>query len=174
MKLVPIGTISRLHGYKGALVAFTSTGKESALGSLNQVWIGSSPETAVAYSVLSKAWMPKGWKIELSEINSESLALALVGKDIFAERKDLPALPSQEFYLSDLIGLEAFETETKQFVGHFQELQESGSGSETIHASWWIFKTPGGLLTVPAVSHFIEKVELKEKKIWLRNLKDLP
>ncbi len=174
MKLVPIGTISRLHGYKGALVAFTSTGRESVLGSLSTLWIGSSAETAVAYLVVSKAWMPKGWKLELSEINSESLALALVGKEIFADRKDLPALASKEFYLSDLQGLEAFESETQRSVGYFLELQESGSGNESIQASWWVFKTPQGLLSVPAAAHFIEKVELEKKQIWLRNLKDLP
>lgn len=174
MKLVPIGSISRLHGYKGAVVAFTTTGKDSALGALSQVWIGSSPEEATPYLVISKAWMPKGWKLELSEVNSESVARPLIGKDIYAKREDLPELSLQEFYISDLVGLEAFEIETKKPIGTFRELQESALNSDQIKASWWVFQTPLGQLTVPAVSHFIQKVDLEEKKIWLRNLKEIP
>jgi len=153
---------------------FTSSGKESVIGSLSQVWIGSSPDLAVRYSILSKAWMPKGWKLDLAEIDSEALARPLIGKNLFVPRNELPPLSGSEFYLSDLIGLEAFEWETQRLLGVFQELQESGETTKDIKASWWIFKTPQGLLSVPAVSQFIEKVDLTEKKIWLKNLKELP
>lgn len=173
MKLIEIGKISRLHGFEGALVVFTSSGKESSLGELDTVWIGAAPDKAASYSLESASWMPKGWKIELSTVDSEATAKALVGLSVFADRESLPSLEENEFYVSDLVNLTAYDRTTKKMIGRFIALEESSS-DKSIKASCWLFETKEGPLSIPAVAHFIHSVDLKEKKIWLHNLQDLP
>lgn len=173
MRLVTIGKVTRLHGYQGALVVFADAGKESALSQLSQVWVGHSPEQAAVHQLQTASWMPKGWKIELAGITSEAAAQSLIGQTLYADRQDLPELDTNEYYLSDLIGLEAFEWETQQPIGTFKAIQESGQ-SGAVKATSWVFQTAHGELSIPAVVHFIHLVAIKEKKIWLKNLKELP
>lgn len=172
-KLIEIGTVSRLHGYEGAIVVFTSTGKESALGVLEVIWIGASPEKASQYTIQSASWMPKGWKLELSEVASEAAAKTIIGLQVFAERDSLPQLEQNEYYLSDLLELTAYNQETGELIGRFVSLEES-SPDKSIKSSSWVFETKKGTLNVPAVAHFIHSVDFKEKRIWLHNLQDLP
>jgi 16S rRNA processing protein RimM len=173
LNLIEIGKISRLHGYGGAVVVFTSSGKESVLGDVDAVWIGTSPDKASSYLIHSASWMPKGWKIELSNVDSEEAAKALVGMRVFAERESLPSLEENEFYVSDLLDLPAYDRDTDELIGRFIALEESSS-ERSIKASCWLFETKDGPLSVPAVAHFIHSVDLKQKKIWLHNLQDLP
>jgi len=173
LKLIEIGKVSRLHGYEGAVVIFTSSGKESSLGELEIVWIGNSSDNVTSFAINSASWMPKGWKLELSDVNSEAAAKALVGLRVFADRDSLPSLEQNEFYVSDLLNLTAHEHETQRVIGRFVALEES-SADRAVKASCWVFETTNGSLSVPAVAHFIHSVDLKEKKIWLHNLKDLP
>jgi 16S rRNA processing protein RimM len=173
--LVLIGTVSKLHGFKGSLVVYTPTGKDSSLGSLDRIWLGTGPENAQEFQLSSSSWMPKGWKILLESVNSEEKARALVGNQVFAERTDLPQLEKGEFYLSDLLGVAGVEKETGRTLGYLSRLEESNPES-SVKATFWVFtpdKTKETELFVPAVSHFIETVNLDEKIITLKNLTDL-
>ncbi|NBX82354.1 16S rRNA processing protein RimM [bacterium] len=172
-KLIAIGKTVKLHGFKGALVVFTDSGKESALASLQRIWLGHTPEDVTEYALLSAQWMPKGWKLELKNISTETAAQALLGLSVFAERQDLPEPENNEYYLSDLLGVPAFELETQNSVGTFKALLETGQTAQ-VKATSWVFQTPSGELCVPAVAHFIHSVNLQEKKIWLKNLQELP
>lgn len=172
-KLIAIGKTIKLHGFKGALIVFTDSGKESALASVQRIWLGHTPEDATEHTVLSAQWMPKGWKLELKNISTEPAAQALLGLSVFAERQDLPEPAENEYYLSDLIGMAAFEWETQNSVGTFKALLETGPSAQ-VKATSWVFQTPSGELCVPAVAHFIHSVDLTAQKIWLKNLQELP
>lgn len=172
-KLIAIGKTVKLHGFKGALVVFTDSGKESALASVKRLWLGHTPEDAIEYALNSAQWMPKGWKLELQNVSTETAAQALLGLSVFAERQDLPEPEDNEYYLSDLLGMSAFEWETQNSVGTFKALLETGQTAQA-KATSWVFQTPSGELCVPAIAHFIHSVDLAAQKIWLKNLQDLP
>jgi 16S rRNA processing protein RimM len=172
MKLIEIAQISRLHGFKGSVVAHTDSGKESALGYLSLIYLGSTPENSTPYQIITSSWMPKGWKLELATVNTEVLAKALVGQRVFALRNELLELNQNEYYVSDLIGLRAFELETQKEIGVFISLSESPGPTE-LKSSSWVFSSSTGEISVPAIKKFIHSVDLAEKKIWLKNLKGL-
>lgn len=172
-KLIAIGKTTKLHGFKGALVVFTDSGKESALASVKRIWLGHTPKDATEHAVLSAQWMPKGWKLELEHINTETAAQALLGLSVFAERQDLPEPENNEYYLSDLLGMPAYEWETQNSVGTFKALLETGQTAQ-VKATSWVFQTPSGELCVPAIAYFIHSVDLTAQKIWLKNLRELP
>lgn len=119
--------------------------------------------------------MPKGWKITLENIHSEAEARLWVGKTVFAERNELPPLETNEFYLSDLIGLLGVESISGKKIGILNRLEES-SHTSSVKATYWVFKgtqPEQEECFIPAVAHYIEKVDLLNKVIYLRNLLDL-
>ncbi|NBX93762.1 MAG: 16S rRNA processing protein RimM [Proteobacteria bacterium] len=173
MKLIQIAYISKLHGYKGAVVASTDSGKGSALGYVSQIYLGASPDQSHPHEIRSANWMPKGWKLELADITNEQSAKALVGQAVYVLRDELNPPSHNEYYVSDLVGLKAFEKDSNKELGTFVSLNESSPLHAGVKASSWVFAGPRGEFSVPAIKRFIYSVDLPAGIIWLQNLKDL-
>lgn len=119
--------------------------------------------------------MPKGWKVSLESVSTEDEARGLIGKQVFAERSDLPSLGKGEYYLSDLLGLSGVDGESNQVVGIMERIEES-QPIQSVKTTFWVFKpknTKANEIFVPAIAHYIEAVQLDEKVIRLKNLNDL-
>ncbi len=71
--------------------------------------------------------IPGGYAARLGGIASREDAEALKGTRLYAPRERLPALPDDEFYHSDLIGLEVFDTGGLA-VGRIHAIHEFGAG----------------------------------------------
>ena len=174
MKLLKIGKVLKPHGYKGSFTVSTTTGKESALKSAIRLFIGADEGTAKPYQVVETAWMPKAWKITVQEVESEEAVEKMRDLNVFVERSDLPKTKSGEYYVSDLIGLTGIDSETQKSIGTFSELQELAISQSNIVQHTWIFKNSEGIeLQVPAVPHFIGSVDLLNRRIFLKNLREL-
>lgn len=172
MKLIKIGKVLKPHGYKGSFTVSTND-KNSALRTATQIFIGPSEKDAKPYSITNAAWMPKAWKITVQEITSEEQVDALREQLAFLTRETLPETKKNEYYLSDLMGLDGIDTETLKAIGQFFNLEEIGIPGTTICQHTWCFKSGEKELRVPAVPHFVSSVDLKAKKIFLKNLKEL-
>jgi len=67
-----------------------------------------------------------GYIVKIPNCNDRDQALLLKGKSIAIERSELPALKKNEYYWSDLIGLNVVNTEGKS-LGAIDYLFETGS-----------------------------------------------
>ena len=97
------------------------------------------PEAIVAYAPLwtedgSRSFTLKltrgsgtGLTARLSGINTKEEADALRGVELFADRDRLPSLPDDEFYHTDLIGLEVLDT-GGTVLGHVRAIHNHGAG----------------------------------------------
>lgn len=68
-----------------------------------------------------------GFGVRLSGIASKEQADALKGTRLFADRAALPTLPDDEYYHSDLIGLEAVDTGGTS-LGRVSAVHDHGAG----------------------------------------------
>ncbi|MCB2129922.1 MAG: 16S rRNA processing protein RimM [Rhodobacteraceae bacterium] len=68
-----------------------------------------------------------GFAARLSGIGSKEEADALRGTELFADRDKLPNLPDDEFYHTDLIGLEVFDTGGGR-LGTLRAIHNHGAG----------------------------------------------
>lgn len=166
--MVEIGTITRNHGFRGAVVAVVPSGKTCALGRLLQVRIGNTELDAKLLTIEEAAWMPSGWKLKLSGIDTEEAAQELRGKKLFVPREELPEVLEGEYYLVDLVGSVGIDTLTNQPVGLFDGIEE-GAGNR-----WWRFVSQGRELLVPPNKRYLSKVDVAAKQIWLTALEELP
>ncbi len=71
--------------------------------------------------------MKNGFVARIAEVATKEQADALRGTQLFARRTDLPTLPDDEYYYSDLTGLEVFDTGGTS-LGHVKSVQNHGAG----------------------------------------------
>ena len=67
-----------------------------------------------------------GFTARLAGVNTKEQADALRGIRLFARRDQLPSLPDDEYYHTDLIGLEVLDTGGK-VLGHVKSVQNHGA-----------------------------------------------
>lgn len=173
MDLVEIAKIIRPHGFKGAIVAKTDAGRDSALSYLTTLYLGKSPEKTTEHKVLESAWMPKGWKLELSGITSDIMAKGLKAYSVYALRNDLAPVAENEFYVHDLLGSVMVDTYSQTVCGTLASIEPVSTQSADISQDRWWIESQGNIFSIPATSKYIQKIDVSIKTIWLKNLSDL-
>ncbi len=101
---VVIGIITSPHGVRGTVRV-----KAPGLGR----HLRESVEPVIngkRYRILAARETPKGFLVDLEGITNRSIAASLRGSEMLMEREDLDAPEEEEFYVGDLVGLDAFDT----------------------------------------------------------------
>ncbi|MEL6451626.1 MAG: ribosome maturation factor RimM [Pseudomonadota bacterium] len=70
--------------------------------------------------------MKNGFVARIAEVATKEQADALKGTQLFAQRNQLPGLPDDEFYYTDLVGLEVFDT-GGTLLGRVKSVQNHGA-----------------------------------------------
>ena len=71
--------------------------------------------------------MKNGFVARIADVATKEQADALKGTQLFARRDQLPSLPDDEYYYSDLVGLEVFDTGGAS-LGRVKTVQNHGAG----------------------------------------------
>lgn len=104
--------------------------------------------------------MKNGFVARIAEVATKEEADALKGTQLFARRDQLPHLPDDEFYYTDLVGLEVFDTGGTS-LGHVKSVQNHGASDLLeVHA-------PGASATVllPFTKAAVPTVDLSARRI---------
>jgi 16S rRNA processing protein RimM len=100
---VVIGTIAAPHGVRGTL-------KVKVLGSGRHLRKGVKPVVkGERRRILAARETPKGFLVDFEGIGDRELAGCLRGTELLLDREELDALDAEEFYVGDLVGLEAYD-----------------------------------------------------------------
>lgn len=74
--------------------------------------------------ILRARQTPKGFLLDLEDVNDRSVARALAGAELVLDRSELDANEEGEFYVADLVGLAA-QTEDGRTLGRIRETFET-------------------------------------------------
>lgn len=100
---VVIGVISAPHGVRGTV-------RVRSPGSGRHLRRGIEPVVDGARRrILASRQTPKGFLVDLEGIGDRDLAASLRGVELVLDREELDAPEEEEFYVSDLVGLEAYD-----------------------------------------------------------------
>jgi len=100
---VAIGAVVGPHGVRGTL-------RVRAFGSGNHLRAGMEPVIAGLRRRISAAReTPKGFLIDVDGVGSREGASSLKGEELLLDREELDAPEEGEFYVTDLVGLSAFD-----------------------------------------------------------------
>ncbi len=128
--LINIGEITGVFGIKGGVKVFSLTEPRDNI--LNYTpWLLQKNNQTRKIDVINGNIQGKGVIAYLEDINDRDIAFALIGSKIFIERSQLPPTDENEFYWTDLIGLNV-ETTHGIHLGHVIQMMETGSNDVLI------------------------------------------
>lgn len=152
-KTLLVGKIQAPHGIRGQLRVIPYAGDASSISQLKEVLIKAPSGALEPFPVASAKPHGKRVILTLKPFDNINQVLHLVGREIFAERGQLPELPDDEFYWSDLLGLQVF-TEEGEALGELVDIIETGSNDV------YVVKQDGREVLIPALEDVVLSVDL--------------
>ena len=123
--LMKIAQLKKPYGIKGWLWVFSDTDDRTAIFAM-QPWF---MKTATGMKPLTvKAWREQGSGIvaQFEQVPDRNVAETMNGVTIWVEQDVLPATSNDEYYWSDLIGVQVFN-EQQEYLGDIAEMFETGA-----------------------------------------------
>jgi 16S rRNA processing protein RimM len=121
---VCVGAISGSFGVRGEVRLKSFCAAPEAIADYAPLW---TEDGARRFEVTLTRAVKGGFAARLSGVASKEAADALRGTRLYADRATLPALPDDEFYHADLIGLEVVDTGGR-VLGHVRAVHDHGAG----------------------------------------------
>lgn len=119
-----VGAISGSYGVRGELRVKSFCAVAEDIESYSP--LTSEDGTAKFHLALVRA-VKNGFVARIAEVATKEEADALKGTQLFALRDQLPSLPDDEYYHTDLIGLQVLDT-GGEVLGTVKQVQDHGAG----------------------------------------------
>ena len=153
LKSVLIGKIQATQGIRGQLRVIPFAGDASSISQLESVMIKAPSGALERFPVVSAKAHGKRVILTLKPFDNINQVLHLVGREIYADRVALPELPCDEYYWSDLLGLQVV-TEEGEALGELVDIIETGSNDV------YVVKLDGREVLIPALDDVVLAVDL--------------
>jgi len=151
---VVIGVISTPHGVRGTL-------RVKPVGSGLHLRKGESPVVGDRRrTILGARRTPKGFLVDFEGISSREEADAMRGAELFLDRDELDEPDEGEFYVSDLVGLEALD-ESGEKVGTVAETFETAAHEILV------IREDGEEIYVPFTMEHVPEINLEAGRITI-------
>lgn len=166
-KLVSIGKILNFHGIKGEVKMGFTAGNENLIKNLKQVYIFDENKK-VPYDVESVRFHKNLAIIKFKQVNTVNDVLLIKGLLVHIAEDVLKSkLETDEFLISELIGLFVFDTDGNQ-IGKVSDIGEN-KASNLLE----IRKNNGASFMVPFVKDLVPVVDIENKKIVVNMLEGI-
>jgi 16S rRNA processing protein RimM len=119
-----VGAIAGAFGVKGEVRLKSFCAQPEAIAAYAPLW---TEDGSRSFSVKLTRGSGAGLTARLSGVATKEEADALRGVELYADRDKLPNLPNDEFYYTDLIGLEVLDTQGT-FLGRVRAVHNHGAG----------------------------------------------
>jgi 16S rRNA processing protein RimM len=151
-----VGAVAGAFGVKGEVRLKSFCADPGAIAAYAPLW---TEDGARSFSVRITRPIPGGLAARLGGIATREQAEALRGLRLFADRDRLPALPDDEFYHADLIGLAVLDT-GGALLGRVRAVHNHGAGDILE------IQAPGGrAILLPFTRAIIPTVDLGSGRI---------
>lgn len=154
-----LGHISRIHGYKGSVVAFFDTDRPEAYTALESVFLEDRGEL-IPFFIEDLAQNSKGhFILKFEEVDDEASALNLVGSELWLPLSVLPPLEGKSFYYHEIVGFELWEKEQK--LGICKSVLDSSA------QPLLVMDYQGREVLIPAIDEFIVSIDRDAQRMNL-------
>lgn len=154
-----LGHISRLHGFKGSVIAVFDTDRPEAYQNLESVLIDWDDEL-IPFFIEEQSQNSKGhFILKFEDINTEEEARRMINTELWLPLSALPKLKDKNFYYHEIVGFKMI-SEGKEIGTCQGVLDNSAQSLFQIDAS-------GKEVLVPAIDTFIETIDRDARTISL-------
>ena len=155
-----IGRLATPHGTRGELRMAIVASQPEGLRALRTVYIG---EDQAPYQVRRLHFIANGKEaiLRLTALTNPEEAAELRGERVWADLTALPALPENEYYHYQLLGLDVSD-EGGKLLGRLSEIIETGANDV------YVVRGPAGEVLLPAIDGVILTVDLEVGTMTVR------
>jgi 16S rRNA processing protein RimM len=162
MDFLEIGKVVKAQGLKGRVkvLSYLESGCEM-LQSLDEVFLSRGKDNSVSYALINFQVKGKCFYLDMAGVEDINQAEALVGCSVLVPADKMGALPEDEYYWQQLIGMEVLD-EAGSPIGTLAEIFPTGSND--------VFVCRGGAreILLPAIADVVLTVDLKKKIMIVR------
>lgn len=120
---VEVGALGSPHGVRGDMRLKSFTENPAAIFKFDELHLGANGELV---SLSKKGKSKDGFIVHITGVDTPEAVSALPNKQLYVHRAQLPDAPEDEFYLADLIGLEARDEQGAK-IGVVNAVENFGS-----------------------------------------------
>tara|TARA_R110000787_G_scaffold243051_1_gene349009 strand:- start:422 stop:943 length:522 start_codon:yes stop_codon:yes gene_type:complete len=106
-EMICVGAIAGSYGVRGELRVKSYCAVPEDIEAYTPLW---SEDRSRQFALAILRPIKNGFAARIADVTTKEEADALRGTPLFAERDQLPSLPDDEFYHTDLIGLSVYDT----------------------------------------------------------------
>jgi 16S rRNA processing protein RimM len=165
-ELIPIGKIIGTHGIKGQMKLHSYSGNVESLGSARSVTLRSPAGNLHECTITSFKANSGKFIIGFQDFDDINLVQPFLGFEVCLKRGQLPKLDEDEYYWSDLIGLQVF-TDSGALLGKIADIFETGS------SDIYVVQGKEREYLIPAIADVIKTVDPAGGKIIITPLDGL-
>ncbi|MGA2182838.1 MAG: ribosome maturation factor RimM [Bryobacteraceae bacterium] len=151
-ELVAVAHLVRARGIKGELVAVPLNDRRERFDELKRVLLNGTE-----YEVERVWWHGDKLILKFRGIDTRSQAEAISGTEVNVPVLERPALPDDEFYLSDLVGCEVFHRASGRSIGTVSGWQEPGGPP--------LLELADSPILIPFAQAICREIDLARKRI---------
>ena len=164
-----IGVITEPHGVRGEVKVYPTTDDPAHLKKVKKLYMpvdakipeGFAQEYIEAEGQRMAVLNAEGFKqqkdriiLKFKEITDRDMAERFRKRELFVDRENAVPLEEDEYYISDLIGLNVYENDVQ--IGTVKDVLQTGANDV-----YQILKTDGTELLLPAIRECVLKVDVK-------------
>ncbi len=166
MDLLVIGLIKTSHGLKGYLKLKSLSGEIEHFFRLKKVYIRKK-DLFFSYPVESVKGTATDVLIKLEGIDTPEEASEYRGLELWADRKDASPLKKGEYYLADICKCRVYQGLKE--VGKVKSVS-SGGQADLLEVQ----SRSGTTFMIPFIDRFVGEIDLRERRIFLKEELTLP
>jgi len=165
-ELLVIGKIVKAHGNQGKLRVYSYAESHATFSSQNFLYLKDRKGSIKRYKPTHVAPHKNVIILKLDGVSSIDEAERLVGGEILIEKSGLAALPENEYYWFEILGLKAF-TDNGTFLGKVERILVTGSNDV------YVIRNGEKEHMIPATDDVVTKIDLENKIIEVHPLEGL-
>ena len=166
-EMFTVGKIVNTHGVKGELKIVPTTEDPKRFAKLKSIFV-EGRKGMIAYEIEGVRYHKDFVLLKLKGIEDMTEAELLKGSLLKIDRKDSLPLKKDEYYISDLFGMEVY-TEEERFLGTLVDIIETGSNDVYVVKKEDREKD----LLLPAIKQVIKEVNVPNKRMIVHLLEGL-
>lgn len=160
-----VGKIIGVHGIRGNLKLYPYVDSLSIFKSGHRVVLREPNGREESYAVKGGQPYKNIVRLFLSGIDNRNTAENLIGSEVWMDKSILPGLEPDEYYWSDIIGLDVFQTDDF-YLGKVASILPTGSNDV------YVVRHPdsGQEILIPALQTVVMEMDIKKNRMVV----DLP
>jgi 16S rRNA processing protein RimM len=163
MDLFICGEIVKTRGLRGCVKVLSFLESQDILDGLDLVYLESKSGQKSRHEIKKIDSAGKFLFLELKGISDLDAARALVGSKLLLPRDLLAVLQDDEYYWSDIIGLEVYTPEGRH-LGRIESIFPTGSNDV------YVCRGEDGEFLIPAIADAIVRIDLAGRRITAKLL----